>query len=259
MSSDQSPPEDHSEAAVPGDRSVDPKPGSLSPDEVTVAASRVLASGASERFEPLYADAGGDAAAVPWAALAPHPHLVGWLDQPGLDVRGVDAVVVGCGLGDDAMELARRGCRVTAFDVSPTAVAWARDRFDREQEGLTGSVAWEVADVLDLPDHLLGGFGLVVEVRTVQSLPGSMRDAAMLAVASLVGPGGYLVVTTLLATSDEAARTWRGPPWAQAPAELAAYRAGGLERLSLEHPPVDPSRPAMDVRLVFRRPDRTAP
>ena len=231
----------------------------LSPEGVTAAAGRVLRTGATEWFEPLYAEAEGDAGAVPWAALAPHPHLVSWLDQPGLDVTDVDAVVVGAGLGDDAAELARRGCRVTAFDVAPTAVDWARRRFD--DASFRHPITWEVADLLDLPDHFEGAFGLVVEVRTVQSLPGSLRDEAMLRVASLVGVGGWLLATTLLATSDAAATGWQGPPWAQAPAELAAYRAGGLERVALDHAPVDGAAPpaAMDVRLTFRRPESSRP
>lgn len=221
---------------------------------VTRDAGRVLRQRATGWFEPLYRDAAGDPAAIPWADLAPHRHVVGWLDQPGLDVTGVDAVVVGCGLGDDAVELARRGCRVTAFDLSETAVAWARERFADDLADLPGSVAWQVADVLDLPDRLVGAFGLVVEVRTIQSLPATVRDQAMLGVASLVGPGGWLLVSTLLATSDEAARTFPGPPWAQAPAELAAYLADGLERVSMEHPDADPDAPAMPVRLLLRRP-----
>lgn len=239
---------------TPGEPEPSPEPG-MSADEVTSAAGRVVRAGATDWFEPLYADADGDAAAVPWAAQAPHPHVVAWLDQPGLDVAGVDAVVVGAGLGDDAAELARRGCRVTAFDVSPTAVEWARRRFD--DEPFRHPIHWEVADLLDLPDHLVGAFGLVVEVRTVQSLPGTLRDDAMLALASLVGSGGWLLATTLLATSDAAATGWQGPPWAQAPAELAAYRAGGLERVALDHPPVDPAAPppAMEVRLTLHRPD----
>ncbi len=222
--------------------------------DVTAAAAGVLRDQATAWFEPLYRDADGNPAVVPWARLEPEPLVHAWLDQPGLDVAGVDVVVVGCGLGDDAAELARRGCRVTAFDVSPTAVDWARDRFpDLSVDTPTaGRITWEVADVLDLPDHLVGAFGLVVEVRTVQSLPGTVRDDAMLGIASLVGPGGYLVATTLVATSDEAASRVQGPPWAQAPAELAAYRAGGLERVSLDHPP-EPAGDAMAVRLVFHR------
>ena len=174
--------------------------------------------------------------------------MTSWLDQPGLDVAGVDAVVVGCGLGDEAADLARRGCRVTAFDVSPTAVDWARRRFP------DADVDWRVVDLFDLPDELVGAFGLVVEVRTVQSVPPDRHDDAMRAVASLVGPGGFLLATLLLATSDTAARTWDGPPWALAPSDLATYAMAGLERVGLDHPTGAEDDPAMEVRLVMQRP-----
>lgn len=215
-------------------------------------ARRALHDQATGWFEDLYRDAEGDADVIPWADGGPHPHLLGWLDQPGLDVTGVDAVVVGCGLGDDAAELARRGCRVMAFDVSPTAVDWARRRFPDLD------ITWRVEDLLDLPDDMRGAFGLVVEVRTAQSLPSSVRDDSMLAIGSLVGPGGWLVAAVLLATSDEAARGIEGPPWALAPAELTAWKAAGLQRVALDHPPVDvhdPAPPAaLTVRTTWRRP-----
>jgi SAM-dependent methyltransferase len=199
-------------------------------------------------FERLYAGADGDPRRIPWARGAPHRYVTDWLDQPGLDVTGVDAVVVGCGLGDEAADLARRGCRVTAFDVSPTAVEWARRRFPDVD------VDWRVVDLFDLPDDLLGAFGLVVEVRTVQSLPADRRDEAMHAVAALAGPGGYVVATLLLATSDTAARSWSGPPWALAPSELATFAMAGLERDGLDHPTGQQDEPAMEVRLVLHRP-----
>lgn len=187
---------------------------------------------------------------MPWARLTPHPLIVSWLDQPGLEVSGSDTCVVGCGLGDDAAELAGRGCRVTAFDVSETAVAWARRRFPDLP------IDWRVVDLFALPDDLRGAFGLVVEVRTVQSLPATHRDAAMQAIASLVAEGGYLVATALMATSDEVARTWEGPPWALAPSELAAYRAAGLERVALEHPQAPDAQGTIETRLTFTRPAR---
>lgn len=202
---------------------------------------------ATDGFDALYAEAQGDARRIPWARGQAHRYVTAWLDQPGLDVTGVDAVVVGCGLGDEAADLARRGCRVTAFDISPTAVDWARRRFP------DADVDWQVLDLFDLPGHMRQAYGLVVEVRTVQSLPGDRRDEAMHAIASLVGPGGVLVATLLLATSDTAARAWQGPPWALAPSELATYAMAGLERQGLDHPPGQQDQPAMEVRLVMTR------
>lgn len=196
-------------------------------------------------FEPLYAAAGDDADAVPWGGREAHPYVTDWLDAPVADPPGRRAVIVGCGLGGDAAAVHAAGYEVTAFDVAPTAVDWARRR-------LPDPVDVRVADLLDLDEDLVGVFDLVVEVRTVQSLPGVVRDAAMHATASLAAPGGVVVAVTLLATSAQAAQDWQGPPWAQAPAELAAYRAGGLERIALEHPDPD-GAPAVEVRLTFER------
>ncbi len=202
-------------------------------------------------FEPLYGDADRDASRVPWGGQDPHPYVSDWIAHPVVPVPGGRAVVVGTGLGGDAAALHAAGYEVTAFDVAPSAVAWARDR-------LPDAVDVRVADLLDLDDELVGSFDLVVEVRTVPSLPGVVRDAAMHAIASLAAPGAVVVVVTLLGTSAAAAAAWEGPPWAQAPSELAAYLAGGLERVALEHP--EPGgEPAVEVRVTFRRPPEGRP
>lgn len=202
-------------------------------------------------FEPLYDEAGGDPSAVPWAREEPSPLLLSWLDQPGLEVAGSDALVIGCGLGDDAAELARRGCRTVGFDISPTAVDWARRRF-ADLAG-PGTLDLRVADLLDLPDDLVASAGLVVEVRTVQSLSADVRVAGIRAVASTVAPGGLLVHVGLVATNPLAAQTWEGPPWALSPDELAVYEDEGLERLALAHP-ADAEGDGMEVVLTMQRP-----
>jgi SAM-dependent methyltransferase len=197
-------------------------------------------------FEPVYAATEGRAAGVPWGGEEAHPYVSDWLAAPVLTPPGPRAVVVGCGLGGDAAAVHRAGFEVTAFDVAPTAVRWARRR-------LPGPVEVRVADLLDLPGDLVEAFDLVVEVRTVQSLPGLVRDAAMHAVASLAAPGGVVLAVTLLATSASAAADADGPPWPQAPSELAAYAAGGLRRVALEHPEPLAGETALDVRLTWVR------
>lgn len=229
--------------------------------DVTSAARQTLYDQATGWFEQVYQDADGDPDAVPWTRTVPHDQLIAWMDQPGLDLTDVDAVVVGCGLGDDALALARRGARVVAFDISPTAIAWARRRHATSKEA--DRISWRVADLLALDDDLVGAFGLVVEIATLQSLPATVRDEAMLATASLVGSGGWLVASMLLATSDEAAKTIQGPPWGLAPAELTGFKAAGLQREALAHPPLDErgpaTPPAIWVRTSWTRPvDRAA-
>lgn len=175
-------------------------------------------------FEALYRGASGDAAAIPWADLAPHPAIVRWLDAAG-PLAGRRAIVVGCGLGDDAVEVARRGAVTTAFDLSDTAVAWCRRRFP------DAPVAWTTADLLATPAAWRRAFDLVVEVFTIQSMPPALRERAIAAVADLLAPGGRLVVVARTRGEDEAAQ---GPPWPLTPRELEGFTRAGLTRAGVE-------------------------
>jgi 2-polyprenyl-3-methyl-5-hydroxy-6-metoxy-1,4-benzoquinol methylase len=48
--------------------------------------------------------------------------LVEWAQNRGVDGRGRRALVVGCGLGQDAEYVAGHGFDAVAFDIAPTAV-----------------------------------------------------------------------------------------------------------------------------------------
>ena len=141
-------------------------------------------------FEKLYASAGGDSATIPWADLKPNPNLVAWLDRekPPSPPPGQRALVVGCGLGDDAEELARRGWKVTAFDISPTAIDWCRKRFAGTK------VDYVSADLLDPPKVWKGAFDFVLESYTLQAVPPEVRDRAIPRLAEFLSRGGKLLV-----------------------------------------------------------------
>jgi SAM-dependent methyltransferase len=168
-------------------------------------------------FEEMYAAAGEDLS-VPWANLKPFPLLVEWLDGSGAKVSGA-ALVVGSGYGDDAEELARRGFEVAGFDVSPTAIERARERFPES------TVDYRVADLFDLPPEWRERFDLVVEIRTLQSLPVGERRAAAAAIAATVSPGGLLWLFALGRDAHEWGET---RPWPVTPEELAELEAAGL-------------------------------
>src|ERR1700704_4366567 len=127
-------------------------------------------------FENIYAQAGDDLSEIPWATLRPMPELVTWLDRQA-PAAGQTALVVACGLGDDAEEVSRRGFRVTAFDLVPAAIAHCRARFPDT------AVDYQVADVFRLPAEWFQAFDLVMEVRTLQSLPLADRGAAAASIA----------------------------------------------------------------------------
>jgi SAM-dependent methyltransferase len=176
-------------------------------------------------FEPLYDAAGRGEAVVPWDRGEPHPLLVEWAAQRAEPAPGVEAVVVGCGLGEDAELLARLGYDTVAFDVSPTAVEACRARHPGS------SVRYQAADLLDLPAAWTRAYGLVVEVFTVQALPSSLRTRAVAAVAGLVAPRGRLVV---IAFAGEAGVEADGPPWPISRHDLDGFVAAGLELVRLE-------------------------
>jgi SAM-dependent methyltransferase len=176
-------------------------------------------------FDALYVAAQGDSAFVPWADMRVNPNLSAWLDRSPPAAAGKRALVIGCGLGDDAEELARRGFAVTAFDVSPRAIEWCRRRF------AATSVEYRVADVLRLPAEWRGGFDLVVEIFTLQVLPPELRKTAIAGIAGCVGPGGALLV---VARARDAADDRGTMPWPLVKDELDGFNACGLETISFE-------------------------
>ena len=100
-------------------------------------------------FEDLYATARAEDD-VPWADGGPNAQLVSWLEASRPPAEGRRALVVGAGLGDDAEALAAYGFATTAFDISPTAVEWARRRFP------DSAVEYRQADALDTAGRVAG-------------------------------------------------------------------------------------------------------
>src|SRR5580692_11152623 len=92
-----------------------------------LAKDSVAAGDPTGWFEQLYKESEDGATVVPWADMRPNPNLTTWWDsRPDVTLGGRTALVVGCGFGDDAEQLAAWGAAVTAFDIAPTAIATAR-------------------------------------------------------------------------------------------------------------------------------------
>lgn len=139
--------------------------------------------------ENIYQDARGDVRAIFWADLVANPYLMSWMTDHPVARKDLRAVTVGCGVGDDAEALSAHGYRVTAFDISPTAIALCRQRFP------ASPVDYRVADLFALPPAWAHGFDLVFECNTIQILPGAYRARALNAIAALVAPGGVALVS----------------------------------------------------------------
>ena len=197
-------------------------------------------------FEELYAQVESSGlTVVPWADQEANPNLVAWLDREPVSGKGKSALVVGCGLGDDAEELSRRGFQVTAFDISGSAVAIAAQRFP------DSAVEYVAADLFEPPTDWTGRYDLVHEAYTLQVLPASLRHKALGKLAGFVAPGGILL---LIARARDEADEPGEMPWPLTCTELEAATRSGLERTSFEDY-LDDERPRVRrFRAAYWRP-----
>lgn len=176
-------------------------------------------------FDALYQESEGDTELIPWADLEPNRFLVKWADQSRLSGDGRTALVVGCGLGDDARYLHDRGFRVTAFDISRKAIEWAR------RLHVDTTIVFEVADLFQPFRRWLHGFDLVVEVYTIQPLPLGIRPQVIDSIARFVGKDGELLVITRGREDDEETVEL---PWALSRSDLSRFETNGLKQVSFE-------------------------
>jgi hypothetical protein len=219
---------------------------SVDPDIRTreLAAESLRVGSATDWFERLYSEAGRGDATVPWDRGAPHPVLVEWCESRAIDGDSRSAMVVGCGRGHDAEYLAGRGFATSAFDVSPTAIAQAHERYP------STSVAYRVADLLDLPPGWRGHFDLVVEIMTVQSMPRDVRSVAIKTIGSLVAPAGTLLVIAATPGDDPE----DGPPWPLDRIGVESFAAGRLGIVSIDVLPRPDDPDLSRWRAEFRSP-----
>ncbi|MBC6434374.1 methyltransferase domain-containing protein [Nostoc sp. HG1] len=196
-------------------------------------------------FEVLYAEAKGDTAKIPWAKLTSHPYLQDWLTNHQPFASGQKALVIGCGLGDDAEALANLGFEVTAFDISPTATAWCQERFPNS------AVNYVVADLFAVPAQWHLGFDFVFECRNIQALPLNVRSCAISSVASFVAPVGTLLMITRVRDTEAEPS---GPPWPLSEEELKQFENLGLQQVEKIIYQESEQFDIKQVRIEYERP-----
>ena len=140
-------------------------------------------------FDSIYTDAQGDHTKVFWADLEASPYLLEWLETSTVPHEGKKAIVIGCGVGDDAEALSQHGYQVTAFDISPEAIRLCKNRYPHTK------VDYLVANLFHLPKEWADSYDLVYECNTIQVLPGKYRIQARDAMISLLKKDGYILVS----------------------------------------------------------------
>jgi SAM-dependent methyltransferase len=219
----------------------------LDPRERTrqIAAEFIERGDALGWFDALYREAAGDNERIPWADLEPNKFLRRFAEKTNLQGRDRTALVVGCGLGDDARFLHDLNFRVTAFDISPTAIEWAR-RLHRDAD-----IKFVVADLFDAPKQWHQAFDFVLEVYTIQPLPLEMRSKVIDAIANFVKfPAGKLVVVTRGRADDEEPTEL---PWPLSRKDLSRFAANNLKEIYFEEMPGDEEPPIRRFVVEYER------
>lgn len=198
-----------------------------------------------DQFDGIYGRAHGNPRAVPWARQIPHPLLIDWLRTRKVAGHGKPAIVIGCGLGDDAEALAGVGFAVTAIDISQEAIDWCKRRFS------ASSVTYLVQDLFATPSAWQQAFELVLESCTLQALPAEIRPEAMTRIAALVAPGTTALV---ICRGGEPGEVDDRPPHPLTRAELQRFQQAGLAEIAFDDVPGRKGHRARHFRLELQRP-----
>lgn len=177
---------------------------------------------ASAWFNDLYEKHKENHDNIPWARQAVNPLLDSYLSDEENRHEG-KALVIGCGLGDDAHALEIAGYEVLAIDVSQVALELAQKR----SEG--SNIVYKKQDIFDMPDNYKGCFDFVFEALTIQSLPVVFREKMIHAISETLAPKGRLL---LVAHQKE--KGFDGPPWPLTQEEVDLFKKEGLKELSFE-------------------------
>ena len=145
---------------------------------------RWTADAGGQWWDGFYEDRGKP---IPFFANRPDENLAGYLDR-GL-IRPRRVLELGCGPGRNAVFLASRGCEVDAVDLSPAAIAWARER--AAEAG--ADVRFHCGDVFELTRADLGGpYDLVYDSGCFHHLPPHRRISYLQLLDRVLAPGGHL-------------------------------------------------------------------
>ena len=174
------------------------------------------------------------AAPPPWDIGRPQPALLGLADRGLLSGRLLDA---GCGTGEHTLLAAARGAAAAGVDISPRAIARARDK--AAERGL--QARFEVADVLNL-GQLSTTFDTVIDSGVFHVFDDEDRVRYVTSLAGVLGPGGHCY---LMCFSDRQPGDYG--PRRVSQDELRAAFADGWTVISIEASAFEVNRGSLPV------------
>jgi SAM-dependent methyltransferase len=131
---------------------------------------------------------------VPFFVAKPDENLVSYLAR-GLVTPG-RALDLGCGPGRNALHLAASGFEVDAVDLSPAAIAWARDR----ARATEARISFFCGDAFSLAGTRLDGpYDLIYDSGCFHHLPPHRRISYLALLDRALAPGGHLALACFAA------------------------------------------------------------
>jgi len=177
---------------------------------------------ASAWFNGLYEEHKQNHENIPWARGAVNPLLESYLSDNTQTHKG-KALVIGCGLGDDAYALEIAGYDVVAIDVSEVALELAREKFPDSK------ISFELQDIFDMPQKYKEHFKFVFEALTIQSLPIEFREKMISAIVDTLSKNAKLLLV-----AHQRENEFEGPPWPLTHEEIDLFKSYGLKELLFE-------------------------
>src|ERR1700752_3198940 len=126
-------------------------------------------------------------ATPPWDTKAPKENVIAWQESGW--VHG-DVLDIGCGLGDNAIYLAKNGHNVTGLDISPTALITA----ERRAKDAGVDVKFAVTDSTKLEGYT-GAFDTIVDSGMFHCLDDDGKRSYAAAAHRATRPGATLLLS----------------------------------------------------------------
>jgi ubiquinone/menaquinone biosynthesis C-methylase UbiE len=167
----------------------------------------------------------------PWMNPYKFPWIMERIESEAANLRGKKLLEIGCGMGYDSLEFLKRGVNVTAIDLTPAAIDFARRHFDTV--GVTADeVKVDNALSLSFPDNSFDAVWSNGVLHATGDTPRAIAEARR-----VLKPGGRAIISHF----------YRKPSW------MYALHHLGRENIEYkdEDPPVNEFYSESEIEAMF--------